>query len=196
MENNTNTNELSPEASLKVIYEMIVSARSKIGRNYFYYLFWGYLVAFTSLLEFLLIRIGYERHYLVWPVLMVAGALITFLFYIRSARMVTSKTFIGTTMGFLWIGWAISFTILIVFVNLRHAFGLILPMIMAMYGLAIFIAGGMVNFKPLIFGAVITWIASVVSFFLPYQVQLLILAGALILSHIIPGHILRNQSKS
>lgn len=191
----SNTNELSPEASLKIIYEMINSARSKIGRNYFYYLFWGYLVALTSLLEFSLIRLAYERHYIVWPVLMLAGVLVSFVFYMRSARKATSKTFIGTTMSFLWIGWAISFTILIVFVNLKQDFGLILPLIMAMYGLAIFIAGGIVNFKPLIIGAVIAWVASVVSFFLPYEVQLLILAGTVILSHVIPGHILRNQSK-
>jgi len=196
MEDNANTREMNPEASLKVIYEMIESARSKIGRNYFYYLFWGYLVLATSLLEFFLIRIGYEKHYMVWPVLMLAGVLVTIVFYLRSAKMLTTKTFIGTSMGFLWIGWAISFTILIVFINLRHDFGLMLPMIMAMYGLAIFVAGGMVNFKPLIFGATITWIASVISYFMPYQVQLLILAGALVLSHIIPGHILRNLSKS
>lgn len=45
MENNANTGELNPEASLKLIYEMIDAARTKIGKNYFYYLFWGYLVA-------------------------------------------------------------------------------------------------------------------------------------------------------
>jgi hypothetical protein len=196
MEKDANMRELNPEASLKLIYEMIDAARMKIGKNYFYYLFWGYLVAATSLLEFILIRSGYQQHYLVWPILMIAGALVTLIFYLKSHKSETSKTFIGTSMGFLWIGWVISFTILIVFVNIRHDYDLILPMIMAMYGLAIFVAGGMVNFRPLIFGAIASWIASVVSFFMPYQVQLIILAGVLILSHIIPGHILRNHSKS
>jgi len=195
MENNSTTRDLSPEASLKVIYEMIESAKSKIGRNYFYYLFWGYLVAATCILEFILIRMNYGKHYMVWSVLMPAGALVTLIFYLKTRSSLTSKSFIGTSMGFLWTGWVISFTILIVFVNLRQDFLLILPMIMAMYALAIFVAGGIVNFRPLILGAVAAWIASVVSFFMPYQVQLMIFTGVLILSHIIPGHILRNRSK-
>lgn len=195
MEENTNVRDLSPEASLKVIYEMIESAKTRIGKNYFYYLFWGYLVAATSLLEFFLIRFGYEQHYLVWPVFMLTGVLVSLGFYFRSNKKTMSRTFISTSMGYLWSGWVISFTIIIVFVNLRQDYGLILPMIMAMYGLAIFVAGGMVSFRPLIFGAVLTWIASCISYFVPYQIQLLILTGTLILSYIIPGHILRNLSK-
>jgi hypothetical protein len=196
MENNTNTNEFSPEASLKVIYEMIESAKTKIGRNYFYFLFWGYLVAFTCIMEYILIVLENPKHYLLWPVLMMAGTIVTLIFMWKEQKSATSKSFIGTTMGFLWSGWFISFAILILFVNLRKDWGLILPMIMTMYGLAIFVAGGVINFRPLLIGAVVAWIASVVAFFVPYPVQLMILAGLVIVSHVIPGHILRNNSKA
>jgi hypothetical protein len=196
MENNTNIKEFSPEASLKVIYEMIEATKSEIGKNYFYYLFWGYLIASTCILEYFLIAVvEYSKHYLVWPVLMTAGTIVTLVFYIRTRKANLSKTFIGTTMGFLWVGWFISFCILILFINLRHDYGLILPVIMAMYGLAIFVAGGMVSFKPLLIGAIIAWIGAIVAFFTPYTVQLMILAGVVIVSYIIPGHILRNKSK-
>jgi hypothetical protein len=196
MENNANTREFSPEASLKVIYDMIESTKSSIGKNYFYYLFWGYLVAFTCIVEFILISAEYSRHYMVWPVFMIAGTIVTLVFYFRQEKSATSRTFIGSTMGFLWIGWFISFCIMILFVNLKQSYGLILPMIMNMFGLSIFIAGGMVNFKPLLIGAVVAWVASVVAFFVDYPVQLMILAGMVVISHIIPGHILKNQSKA
>ena len=197
MENNVSTREFTPEASLKVIYEMIESTKSSMGRNYFYYLFWGYLVAATSILEYILITLtDYTRHYLVWPIFMLAGIVITLIFYLRESRSKTSRSFIGTTMVYLWLGWFISFSILILFVNLKEYFGMILPMIMTMYGLAIFVAGGMVNFKPLLFGAVVAWITSVIAFFVPYPIQLILLAAMVTVSHIIPGHILRNKSKA
>jgi hypothetical protein len=194
MENNVETRDMNPEASLKIIYEMIDSARSKIGNNYYYYLFWGYLVAATALLEFALIQLDYEKHYLVWTILMPAGGLMTAIFYYRSVRSAGTRTFIGTAMAYFWGGWAISFIILLFFTFMQNDLGLILPMIMAMYGLAQFAAGGIMNFRPLIAGAMITWAASVTSYFVPYQAQLLILAGSLVISHIIPGHILKTRS--
>jgi hypothetical protein len=197
METNSNTREFSPEDSLKVITDMIATTRNKIGKNYFYYLFWGYLVAATSILEYVLITVSaYVKHYLVWPVFMLAGSLITIAFYLKEERSRTSKTFVGNAMIYLWAGWFISFGLLLLFVNLRQEYGLILPMVMAMYGLAIFVAGGIVSFKPLIMGAVIAWIASAGSYFADYPIQLLILAGMVIISHVIPGHILRNSSKA
>jgi len=47
----------------------------------------------------------------------------------------------------------------------------IFPVVIAMYGLASFVSGGVVNFKPLIIGAVIAWLASVAAFFVPYLYQ-------------------------
>jgi len=197
MENNSNIKEFNHEAGLKVIYEMIESAKSKIGKNYFYYLFWGYLVMATCVIEYLLIAVvKYPQHYIVWPVLMVSGTLVTFLFYLREKRAVTSKTFIGTTMGFLWSGWVISFVILLLFANLKQDYNIIIPVTLAMYGLAIFVSGGVVNFRPLLLGAVVAWMGSVAAFFVPYQGQLMIMMGVVVVAYIIPGHILKNKSKA
>jgi hypothetical protein len=197
MENGTNTKEFNHEAGLKVIYEMIESAKSKIGKNYFYYLFWGYLIAATCIIEYVLIvLVKYPHHYFIWPVLMPLGTIVTILFYLREKRAVTSKSFIGTTMGFLWSGWVISFVILLLFVNLKNDYNLIIPVTLAMYGLAIFVAGGVVNFRPLLLGAVMAWLASIAAYFVPYNVQLMIMTGVVVVAYIVPGHILKNKSKS
>ncbi len=192
----TNNKEFNHEDGLKVIYEMIESARSKIGSNYFYYLFWGYLVAFTCATEYILIKlVKYSQHYLVWPVFMGIGLLITLLFSLRQKKATSSKTFIATAMIYLWSAWLVSLLILICFANINHNYELILPVTLTMYGLGIFVAGGLVDFKPLIVGAVLSWIASVVAFFSPYPVQLIIVFVAVIMAYIIPGHILKNKSK-
>ncbi|MBN1143611.1 MAG: hypothetical protein JXA72_04285 [Bacteroidales bacterium] len=192
----TNNNEFNHEAGLKVIYEMIESARSKIGSNYFYYLLWGYLVAFTCVAEYILIKlVDYTQHYLVWPVFMGIGLVVTLLFSLQRKKITGSKTFIGTAMIYLWSSWLVSFLILIGFANLNQDYEMIFPVTLVMYGLVIFIAGGLVDFKPLIIGGVLSWMASVAAFFSPYQVQLVIVFVAVIMAYIIPGHILKNKSK-
>jgi hypothetical protein len=197
MENNTTSKEFNAEESIKAIVEMIQSTKSRIGKNYFYYLFWGYLVAFTAILEYLLLSVfEYSKHYMVWPVFMTAGSVITVIFYVREAKSKTTRTFVGTAMEYLWLGWFISFSILMLFVNLNHYYMLILPLIMVMYGLGIFVAGGIVNFRPLMVGGVVAWLASLGAFFTEYPIQLIILAVMVIVSHIVPGHMLKNQSKS
>ncbi|HLO60799.1 MAG TPA: hypothetical protein VK179_18755 [Bacteroidales bacterium] len=197
MENNVTSKEFNPEAGLKVIYDMIQSAKARIGKNYFYYLFWGYLVAFTATLEYLLIAVfEYPKHYMVWPVLMMAGLIVTIAFYLGEKKTQKSRTFIGTAMEFLWLGWLICFAILVLFANLRHDYTLIIPVILAMYGLAIFVAGGMVSFRPMIVGGILAWMASVGSYFVDYPIQLIILAVLVIVSHIVPGHILKHQSQT
>jgi hypothetical protein len=193
---NQNLNELSHETSFKIIYEMIESAKAKIGNNYFYYLFWGYLIVATCLLEYFLITaVKYQEHYLVWPILMPLGVLITLFFYLRQKRNNTSKTYVGITMSYFWGGWMISFSVLMLFANLKQEYMVIIPVILAMYGLAAFVSGGVVSFRPLIWGAVLAWTAAVVSYFLPYLAQLLVLAGVVIISYIIPGHMLKQLSK-
>jgi len=197
MENETYTKEFNHEAGLKVIYEMIELAKSKIGNNYFYYLFWGYLVVVACITEYILITaVKYSQHYLVWLILMPVGTLITLLFNFRQRRKAEKRTFVGTTMIYLWSGWFFSFVILLLFANLKQEYTLIIPLSLAMYGLAIFVSGGIVNFRPLIIGAVLAWMASVASFFVSYPAQLVIMAGVVIVAYIIPGHILRTKSKA
>jgi hypothetical protein len=111
-------------------------------------------------------------------------------------KAVISKTFIDTTMGYFWAGWVVSFLIMLLFVNLKHEYNLILPLSMTMYGLGIFVSGGMVSFRPLILGAIVAWLASVAAFFVHYQIQLMIMAGVVIVAYIVPGHILKNKSKA
>jgi hypothetical protein len=196
METTTEAGNFNPEEGLKTIYAMIQSAKSRIGENYLYYLFWGYLVLIACIAEYALITLfRYNQHYLVWPVLMGLGVVISVFFNLRQSKRSTSKSLIGQVMIYLWGGWLVSFVILIVFANLGEAYAGILPLAMVMYGLGIFVSGGVVDFRPLIYGGILSWIAAVVSYFQPHSVQLLIMIGVVIVSYIVPGHLLRRISK-
>ncbi len=49
--------------------------------------------------------------------------------------------------------------------------------------------------SSLIMGGIISWIAALVSYFQPYNVQLLLMTATVIVSYIIPGHMLRIEAK-
>ena len=67
------------------------------------------------------------------------------------------------------------------------------PMVMMVYGIWLFISGGAIKFKPLIAGGIVNWILCIVAFFVSFEIQLLLLALAVLLGYIIPGHMLKSR---
>jgi hypothetical protein len=186
----------SHEDGLKTIYAMITSTRNTIGENYLFYLLWGYLVGLACISEYILMRIvHYEQHYMVWPVLMGLGMVLSGFLTIRRQKRSTYKSAIGNIMSYLWGGWLVSLLIIMYFVTQIGNHSLILPFTMVMYGMGIFISGGVISYRPLIIGGIISWIAAVVAYFQPYNVQLLLMTATVIVSYVIPGHMLRIEAK-
>jgi hypothetical protein len=196
MEKSNTEVPFSYEEGLKTIYNMIESTRGNIGQNYRYFLLWGYLVAFACILEFLFIRVyPVKYHYLVWPVLIGAGVVLSTVMTLWQRRTQTHKTLIDNMMTYLWGGWLVTLLLLQLFANLRNDYNLILPLTMAMYGMGVFVSGGIIKFRPLIYGGILSWVSAVISFFQPHDVQLLITTGTLVIGYIIPGYILGGLAK-
>jgi hypothetical protein len=196
METKNESMGFSYEDGLKTIYAMITSTKSSMGENYMFYLLWGYLVGLACVSEFLLIRVvHYAQHYMVWPVLMGLGMVLSGVLTLRRQKASTHKSFIGNIMSYLWGGWLVSLLIITYFTSQLQNHDLILPFTMVMYGMGIFISGGVINYRPLIIGGIISWLAALVSYFQPYTVQLLLMAATVIVSYIIPGHMLRIEAK-
>jgi hypothetical protein len=196
METKNESMGFSHEDGLKTIYAMITSTKSTIGENYLYYLLWGYLVVLACIFEYILIRVvHYERHYMVWPVLMGLGMLVSGVLTFRRQKTITHSTFIGNIMSYLWGGWLVSLLIIMYFATQLQNYSLILPLTMVMYGMGIFISGGVISYRPLIIGGIVSWLAALVAFFQPYNVQLLLMIATVIVSYIIPGHMLQMEAK-
>ena len=68
--------------------------------------------------------------------------------------------------------------------------------LMILYGISSFVTGGLLNFKPLIFGSLFSFGFAALSVFMSDIDMFLCISGALIFSHIIPGHLLRSSFKS
>jgi hypothetical protein len=67
----------------------------------------------------------------------------------------------------------------------------IFPFFIMLYGLGTFVSGKLLQFTPLVIGAIVAWVLAIVAAYLPNEYQLLCGAGAIMVSYIIPAHLLR-----
>jgi hypothetical protein len=66
---------------------------------------------------------------------------------------------------------------------------------MAMYGMPTFLSGIILKFKPLKIGGICCWVLAFLAPFTPPDYQYLLMAGAVALAWIVPGHLLRKKFK-
>jgi hypothetical protein len=193
MEHSEKFNE---EAAIKVISEMIEATRNDVQDNSFFYLLWGFLVFAASLLEYCLLTLfHYPSHYIGWPILMGIGMIISFVFIAKKFGRSDSRTYIGSFFKYFFIAWSLSLLLLLAFL-IPNNNQLVQPIILTMYALATFVSGGILRFRPLIWGGIIAWAAAVASFFSPFDIQLLITAATVVVAYLVPGFLLKRRNRS
>lgn len=184
----------SPQQSLLLIQSMIDKTRNNISENRFYFLFWGWLVFVSVLSQFLLkVVLEYKHHYFVW-LLTIPAAIFIIFYSSRKHKRKPVKTYVGESMGHLWMGIGISFFVLsIIISNTAEKWLNAYPFFILFYGLGTFISGKILHFNPLIVGGIINWILAIACVFVSFDYQLLITAAAILISYIIPGYMIKSD---
>jgi hypothetical protein len=116
-------------------------------------------------------------YYIFWGWLVFAAALVHYI-----------------SLKYLWIGFGLAIAVVMASMGV-HGIKVTYFCLMVLYGLATFIAGGVLAFPPLVFGGLSSLTCAVFSIFLSNEDQLLCIAVALLLSFIIPGHLLALKHK-
>jgi len=185
--------ELKPEESLRIINEMISSAKSNLSDKIFNYLFWGWTIAFISFSHFILKYFNlFDRPDYLW-LLVFPGMLITFVYNYRKGREKKVLSHIEKVHVFTWISFIISYFIVLVFMKkLNYQ---VTPLIFILVAFATFISGFILKFVPLIIGAVIFWVGASLCFIIPNDFVQLLSAILVILGFLIPGYMLKSYNK-
>ena len=192
MENSEKT--LTERESLLLIGQMIQHTKQTVQENGFIFLLWGWLVFAASISQYLLLYV-FKSDYntLPWPVLMIAGAIISMVYGAKKRKREHVKTYIGNFMKYLWIAFGVSLAFVLVYMG-KIGIEAGYPLILVVYGIGTFVSGGALKFKPLIIGGICCWVLAVVSAFVDFQLQLLLLSLAIVVSYIIPGHLLKKRA--
>lgn len=185
----TQEKSITPAEGLEIIEQMIASAKGDIKEDGFLFLFWGWLIFAISIAFYILqFVVEVENSGLVWLGVLV-GVVVTIVYVMRKEKKQKVKSFVDEFMAYVWQAFGAALFIILFFGN-KLQLGTY-PLLIVLYGIGTFISGGALRFKPLMYGGIACWVIAFIAFFQPFQYQILLLALSLLVSYIIPGHILK-----
>jgi len=199
MEENKTMNE---HESLAAITAMINDSKVNFKEQSFYYLMWGWLVVGSVIVEAILFSQNFKFHGVVWAIMGPVGGITSAIYSKKNKKESGHITYIDRAMKFVWLGF-VFYMFVIILMSATGKFGTIgwstsFQLIMGLYGLGTFISGGLLKFKPLVYGGIASFVLVVItiafsSFFASFNVILLMLAASVVVSYLIPGYMLKKS---
>jgi len=186
---------MNPTQSLDIISEMVAASRTNISRGAFHYLVWGWLVLIGALANYSLLRWSLvERPDLVWLILIPIGMISSIAYgFVHRDLEQGKRTFMDRAMMHVWIGFFGPLLLALVFGysgNWSAAYSLFI----ASYGWMTISMGGILNFRPLVIGGALNMPLAILAYVVSPLNSFLVLAVAILISYIIPGHLLKRAS--
>jgi hypothetical protein len=186
-----NEKPLTETESLALISSMIKKAKGSLQDNGFYFLLWGWLVFAASVGMYVLIKLDMqEMSQYTWAVLMPLGGLISGIRGWREGKKMKAKTYADEILNYVTFAFIVALFIVLIFMSMYGGWLLAYPMIMMVYGMWLFISGGILKFKPLIIGGLINFACAIGGFYIHTVELILLLSFAVLAGYIIPGHML------
>lgn len=174
---------------------MIEKAKQDVAKNSFYFLLWGWLIFIAAILHFVLLKYtDFEHPYIGWN-LMWIGGIASMIKGIKESRKTIVKTFVGEAMKYFGISQAILYCGLILIFGRYNLWEVSFPFYILMYAVACFFMGALIQFALLKWTGLLCLPIIIVSFYVSFEWQLLLLALAILISYIIPGHVLNAREK-
>lgn len=182
--------EFNAAESLALIRSMIETTKASIKDSSHYFLLWGWATMIGCIIQYVLLNIvHYRHHYYAWFITPVA--LLFHVFFMASDRKTEKvKTYISQANSYLWMAIGFSF-IVFAFIFTRIGWQYSFPFYILLYGMGTSISGALLQFRPMVLGGASCFVLAAITAYIPYDLQILLTAFAILISYIIPGHLLR-----
>ncbi len=182
--------EITSKESLEIITDMISKAKRNIAKGgSFYFLLWGFVVTAANFGHYAIAKFtSYPHPYIVWS-LSIPAIIITIWYSYRQERDARATGPFDRIYGQVWIA-AFACMVVVIFSMTRLSYQ-INPLILLIAGMATYITGSLLKFKPLLIGGVCLWLSAIVAFQVSVVDQYLVGAIAIIIGYLIPGFILK-----
>jgi hypothetical protein len=197
--------------SLKLITEMINKTKQSFHDTGFGPIMWGSVVTFCALVSFCSYQFNFKLPFDIW--LLVFVAIVPQVIYsFNESKRKKVKTYNDIALDFTWIafgitmfviGFAINFLVkdyssIPNIVTVRGDFRLsnhFTAFYLMIYAIPTFITGGIMKFKPMIWGGVLCWVLAIVSCFTDSKLDMLFTAIAATCAWLIPGLLINKHSR-
>lgn len=182
--------EFGAAESLDLIRRMIETTKASIKDSSHYFLLWGWATMIGCIVQYVLMNVvHYKHHYYAWFITPVA-LIIHFVFIAKDRKTEKVETYISQANGYLWMAIGFSFLVL-AFIFSRIGWQYSFPFYILFYGLGTSVSGALLQFKPMVLGGASCFVFAAVAAYIPYDLQILLTAFAILVSYIIPGCLLR-----
>lgn len=185
--------ELTGQQSLLIIQQMIHTAKQEQKDDGTGWIIWGWMLFAASVFTVINLHLNWVHTYFFWNIF---GALSIVLLIVSVIRNFATKnkagvkTYTKEVFQKLNIGFTITLLLNIVAINVGAGPTIGFALLTALYGFWILVYGALLNFKPSIIGAYITWALALAAMFAPnFEGVMIIHAAAVLIGYIIPGHI-------
>jgi hypothetical protein len=195
-----NAENFNPKERLLLIESMINRAKDKFAEDGHMYLLWGWIVLICCITQFIMLHFFHSPyHYIVW--LFSLAIFIYQAYYMRKKhKQQRVRTYTDYIIAYVWVAFAILIFLIVFLFGLLTTgdyYAHIFPILLALYGMPVFLSSIILRFRPLIIAGIGCWILSVATTFIHvYDYQILMPALAMIIAWIIPGYLLRAKYKS
>jgi hypothetical protein len=191
--------QISGQEGLAIIQQMINTAKKEQKDNGMGWIIWGWLLFLASVFTYINIKTQWQKTWFFWN-LFGALTLVVLLYQVIRYSFFRRKDKVRTYMKDLFEKLNVGFFIQLFFVILAMNLGVSplkgFAILIGTYGFWILIYGALLDFKPSIIGAFVTWAFGIGALFAESFEQTMILhAAAVLFGYIIPGHIAYKEFK-
>ena len=153
---------LSPEQSLELISSIIRQTQGNVSSSSFYFLLWGWVITLCNVGMYILLKTEYADYApMVW-LLCIPAWITTMIYGNRQDKQRKVTTHLDKISMWLWIG--IGITILPTWIFGEKLNWNINAVVLMPVGLATFLSGIIIKYKPLLAGGIVFWIAGFVCY--------------------------------
>ncbi len=195
--------QISEQESLRLIQQMIQTAKQEQKDDGKSWIVWGWMLFCASFFSFLNIVFHWGlNQFIFWNAFGILTIVLFVAEFFRKAfgsKRGPVKTYTKELFEKLNLGFFLTLMLIILSMNVWLG-GLQVPpqkgfaMLLGLYGFWILIYGSVLNFKPSIVGAYLTWLFAFASLFVTqFEITMLIHAVAVLCGYIIPGHIANRE---
>ncbi len=195
--------QMTEKESLAIITEMIGKVKQSFHDTGFGPIMWGSVITVCGLLTFLKSHFGFKLPFDIW-LLTIIAIVPQVIFSIKESKAKRVKTYNDVALDFTWIGFGVcmfilGFSIPVMtngltslpnYAAVKDQFKFydhITAIYLMVYGLPTFVTGGIMKFKPMLYGGILCWVLALASNFTNGKIDMLFTAIAATCAWLIPG---------
>ncbi|NLY24227.1 MAG: hypothetical protein GX042_04325 [Bacteroidales bacterium] len=191
-------NKMNEQESLRIISEMISTARGNIrkgaGKGF---LLWGYLIFAASAAHFVMLNyttIDERKSSILWLGATAIGVIINVIMGIMDHRKPGVVTYIGSISLRIWVGFLVC--LIAIMILLRGEAGwYTYPAITFIYTYALYISTALYKIRWMYISVSICVVCLLLYKFIPFSYYPLLMAMVMLVGNILPGHYLNYKGK-